>query len=197
MLQVIDCEQNSEQWYAARVGVITASNFGAVLAKGEGKTRREYMLKLATERILGEAGSNFSNFHTQRGHEQEPMARELYVQYTGNEIMHCGFMLDIFGYSPDGLIGDDGTWEGKSKLPHIQADILLKDKIPNEYIAQCQGGLMVSNRKWCDFTSYCPGLPLFIKRVERDDKYIDNLKIELHKFEAELQTVIAQIMEKF
>lgn len=197
MLEIINCEQNSPEWDKARCGVITASAFKDVLAKGQGKTRRTYMLKLAGERITGESADSFSNVHTERGHELEGEILNLYQEHTGNTVEKCGFMQDVFGYSPDGLVGDDGLFEAKLKLAHIQAEILLKDEVPSEHKAQLQGGLMVSARKWIDFTSYCPGMPIFIKRVFRDEQYIAGLRIELQQFEEELQDVVNQIMEKF
>jgi putative phage-type endonuclease len=200
-MQVINCEQNSPEWHEARTGVVTASCFSEVLSKGRGKepskTRQTYMYKLAGERIRGEATDSFSNIYTDRGHEFEDVAKSLYTQQTGNEVIDCGFMLDICGYSPDGLVGDDGLIEIKTKSAHIQIAVLLSDEVPSEHTAQIQGGLMVSGRQWCDFISYCPGLPIFIKRVFRDEDYILNLRMELAKFEAELQGVINEIVTKF
>jgi predicted phage-related endonuclease len=201
MLQVVECEQGTSEWHAARTGVITASSFADVLAKGKGnepsKTRRSYMLKLAAERIRGEAGDSFSSAYTERGHEFEDVARELYTAHTGNEVLPCGFMLDVYGYSPDGLVGEDGGIEIKTKSGHLQIEVLLSGEVPTEHLPQIQGGLMVSDRKWIDFISYCPGLPIFIKRVERDESYIANLRIELDKFEADLKEVVEQILSKF
>jgi predicted phage-related endonuclease len=200
-MEIINCEQNSPEWYAARTGVVTASSFSEVLTKGKGKepskTRQTYMYKLAGERIRGESTDSFSNIYTDRGHEFEGVAKELYTEQTGNEIADCGFILDIYGYSPDGLIGEDGLIEVKTKSAHIQIGVLLSGEIPKEHMAQIQGGLMVSGRKWCDFISYCQGLPIFIKRVERDEDYITNLRLELEKFETELQAVINEIVTKF
>lgn len=196
-LEIIECEQNSPKWIEARTGIATASSFNDVLAKGHGKTRRSYMLKLAAERIRGESTDSFSNIYTDRGHEFEDIARDLYKTHSGHDIVPCGFMLDTYGYSPDGLINNDGIIEIKTKSGHLQIEVLLSGEVPNEHMAQIQGGLMVSDRKWCDFISYCPGLPIFIKRVERDEQYITNLRIELAIFEKELKQVIEQIMNKF
>lgn len=201
MLKIIDCEQNTSEWYAARTGVITASSFADVMAKGKGgepsKTRRSYMLKLAAERIRGESADSFSNIYTERGHEFEEVAMDLYTQHTGNEIIPCGFMLDAYGYSPDGLVGDDGAIEIKTKSGHIQIELLLTGELPTEHKAQVQGGLMVSGRKWVDFISYCPGLPIFIKRIDRDEDYIAELRKQLDLFEEELQGIIKEILSKF
>lgn len=197
-MRIISCEQNSPEWKAARVGKITASCFSDVLAKGEGKTRKTYMLKLAGERITGEVAESYSNGHMERGHEAEVVARGIYHERTGNEVVETGFMLEEpYGYSPDGLVGEEGLVEFKSRLPHLQAAVLLSGKMPPEHAAQVQGGLFVSGRKWVDFCSFSSGMPLFLQRVERDEPYIENLKVELAKFEAELQEVIKQICAMF
>ncbi len=196
-LEIIECQQNSPEWYAAKTGIASASSFQKVLTGGDGKTRRKYMRQLAAERIRGESSDGFTNNHTERGHEYEDAAKELYTQQTGNAISLCGFMKDGYGYSPDGLVGEEGLIEVKTRLGDLQIELLLDGRVPNEHTAQIQGGLMVSGRKWLDFISYCPGLPIFIKRVERDEKYITNLRIELALFEKELQEVVNQILTKF
>lgn len=199
MLEIINCEQNSLVWKLARCGRITASSFSDVLAKGAGKTRRTYMLKLAAERIREEIGDSFSSEYTDRGHEFEEIALNLYVDRTGAEVSKCGFMLldGVYGYSPDFLVGESGLGEIKTRSPHLQAELLLADKVPPEHFAQLQGGLMVSGRKWIDFVSYCPGMPLFIRRVERDEEYIYNLKKELESFSSELNDIVMTLMSKF
>lgn len=197
-MQIINCEQNSAEWHQHRCGVITASSFHKVLAKGEGKTRRKYLMELAAEKIRGVAGDSFTSAYMARGHEYEGTAIELYEEITENKVEKVGFIKDgDFGFSPDGLVGNDGTIEAKTKSGDIQIEILLADKVPTEHIAQIQGGLFVSKRKWCDFVSYCPGLPLFIKRIERDEKYILELQMELAKFKKELKEAIEQITNKF
>lgn len=194
MLEIINCEQGTDEWKAARCGVATASNFSQVLAKGAGKTRKTYLLKLAGERITGQPAELYINAHMERGTEHEPIARSLYVEQTFNDVLDCGFMRDgQIGYSPDGLIGEDGLIEIKSKLAHLQAEVILSGEVPSEHVAQIQGGLLVSGRKWLDFVSYCPGMPIFIKRVERDEAYIKTLVDELAKFEIELCETVKKI----
>lgn len=198
-MEIIDCDQGSAEWYEARLGVITASCFQEVLPKSRGsnKGRLTYMYKLAAERIRNEVNDIFSSPVIERGHEFEELARNLYIQQTGNKVKPCGFIKNNYGYSPDGLVDDDGLIEIKTKSGHLQIDLLLNDAVPDEHIAQIQGGLMVSGRKWLDFISYCPGLPIYIKRVERDEQYIKNLRAELALFEKELEEVINAILTKF
>jgi len=198
MLEIIDCEQGTDGWIKCRAGCVTASCFSDVIARGAGKTRKTYMLKLAGERITSNPMDSYTNPHMERGKEQEAIARQVYIDRTGAEVIQCGFMKDgCLGYSPDGLVGDDGLIEIKSKLAHLQAEIILSDSVPSEHMAQIQGGLLVSGRKWLDFISYTPNMPIFNKRVERDEVYIAKLKEELEKFELELNEIVTKIMEKF
>jgi len=196
MLEIIDCEQNSEEWLRARMGLPTASAFSDVLAKGEGKTRRTYMLKLAGEIITGEPMEGFTNAHTERGHAMEDEARDLYTFQTGAELRRVGFIRnEIAGCSPDSLIGGDGGLEIKTKLPHLLIDVILKDKCPPEHVAQIQGTLWVTGRSYWDIVIYWPGIPLFVKRVFRDDAYIKTLAEEVARFNADLAAVVAQIQQ--
>jgi len=196
-VEIIDCEQGEELWLASRLGIPTASMFATVKAKGrsvgESKTRKEYMYKLAGERITGEQMSGFKNGNMDRGHIMEPDARNAYVFMTDTEVQQVGFMRNgDKGASPDSLIADNALLEIKTKFPHLQIAVLMEDRIPPEHVAQVQGQLWVAERDWCDFVSYWPGLPLFIKRVERDEKYIATLAREVAQFNEEL----AELEEK-
>lgn len=196
-LQIIDAIQGSEEWRLSRLGIVTASKFKDVLSKGQGKTRRTYLLKLVGERLTGELSESFGNEHTERGHEMEITARRLYTLQTDNSVELCGFMKrgDV-GYSPDGIIGNDGLIEIKSKLPHLQLECILSGDLPSEHEAQVQGGLWVTGREWCDFLSFWPGLPLFKVRAYRNESYISNLTREVDAFVAEIYETIELIKQK-
>ena len=97
------------------------------------------------------------------------------------------------GASPDSLIGADGLVEIKTKLPHLQIEVLLANRLPPEHVAQCQGQLWISGRAWVDFVSYWPGLPLFVHREYRDETYIATIAVEIAEFLAEMGTITAQI----
>lgn len=190
-VEVFDCEQGSPEWFEARRGIPTASNFAALLAKGEGKTRRTYLLKLAGEAITGECAESYSNAHMERGHVMESDARNLYAFDHDVEPELVGFMRrGRAGASPDSLVGDRGMLEIKSKLPHLQLDVLEKGKLPGEHVAQVQGQMWIAGRDWCDFVSYWPRLPLFCIRVERDEKYIATLAQAVADFVGELDVYI-------
>jgi hypothetical protein len=194
MIEIIQCEQNTPEWLAARLGIPTASRFKDVLAKGEGKTRKRYMLDLAGERLTGEPVESFSNAHMERGKAMEDEARDLYMFMTDAEPRGVGFIRNgDKGCSPDSLIGDNGGLEIKTKLPALQIECILADKLPSEHVAQVQGFLWVAEREWVDFVSYWPRLPLFVKRVYRDEPYIKTLAEEVQRFNDELAELIERI----
>ena len=199
---ITDIEQNSDAWLRARMGIPTASQFATVLAKGktagtESLTRRTYIHKLAGEIITGEPMQSFSNDHTDRGHEFEPEARDLYAFQTGAQLERVAFIKSgRAGCSPDSLIGQDGGAEIKTKLPHLLIDVILKDESPPEHKAQVQGTLWLTKRQWWDVVIYWPGMPLFVKRVFRDEPYIQRLATEVDRFNAELDEVVAQIRRR-
>ncbi len=194
MIEIFDCPQNSPEWYAARLGIPTASEFGTILAKGKGgaesKTRRTYLLKLLGERITGDPMYSYSNDHMERGKEMEDEARSMYEFMTDLEARRVGFIRNgKVGCSPDSLVGEEGLLEIKTKLAHLQLDVLLSGEVPSEHFPQLQGQLWVSERKWVDFVSYWPKTRPFIKRVYRDDAYIQALAKAVEQFENELMTM--------
>lgn len=200
-MEILNMEQGSIEWFEARKGILTSSDFQTVLMKGRGggdsQTRRTLLLKKAGERITGEPMENFTNGYMERGKEQEPIARNLYQEATGNEVTECGFIRNgKFGASTDGLI-DGGIIEIKTRAAHLQINLLLSGEVPKEHEAQIQGGMMIADRGFLDFISYCPNMPLFIQRVERDEKYIAILKDELEKANEEIEKIVQQVMERF
>lgn len=192
-LKIFDCEQGSPEWLECRRGVPTSSNFAAILAKGAGKTRRTYMLKLVGEALTGECAEGYTNPHMERGRVMEQEARDMYAFKFDAEPKRVGFMRrGRVGSSPDSLLGDDGLLEIKTKLPHLQLDVLDQDRLPPEHKSQVQGQLWVSGRTWCDFVSYWPKLPLFCIRVERDDEYINTLKQAVVEFINDMDKLIVR-----
>ena len=99
-------------------------------------------------------------------------ARNIYAEKYG-DVDEVGFITNdkfgfTIGYSPDGLVGTDGAIECKSRRQKYQIETILSDTMPVDYLVQIQTGLLVSERKWIDFVSYCGGLPMFTKRVYPD-----------------------------
>lgn len=201
-LEIIDCIQGSDEWWKARLAVVTASEFHCVLAtgrsSGESKTRRKYMLRLVAEAITGEPQEAYSNAAMERGRAMEAEARDYYALLTDLEPVQVGFLRNgRVGCSPDSLIGNDGMHEIKCKEYHRHIECLLVNEVPTEHRAQCQGGLWVAEREWIDFQSYCPKLPPFIKRVHRDDKYIADLDKAVQIFLDELNELHEQIKRRY
>ncbi|MBZ5875239.1 lambda exonuclease family protein [Chromohalobacter israelensis] len=201
-MQILSLEQGTPEWLAARLGIVTMSELKTLLVKGKGPAgfgtgALSYMHQLIGERITGEPSDAFQgNAHTQRGHELEPVARELYGEATGNtQLEQVGIILNHgAGYSPDSLVGSDGLIEVKTKLPKYQIELLLADELPHEHVAQCQGGLWVSEREWIDFVSYWPGMPLFVKRAYRDEALIKTIAERVEAFYEEMERRMAQVM---
>lgn len=189
-MQIIrDIPQGSEEWIQLKLGVATASNFNKIITAGgkESATLEKYALQLATESTLFSAEPNFKNEIMARGNELEAEARQVYQEETFNIVEEITmFKSDCgnFGYSPDGLVANDGLIEIKCPLATTHFQYILEDKVPSDYWQQLQGGLWVSGRNWIDFVSYHPNFKekkLFIKRVERDDNYIYQLDILVKK----------------
>lgn len=195
MMQVFnDIEQGSVEWFAARAGIPTASRFATVMAKGEGKTRAEYMRKLAGEIITGELAEGYTTSHMERGKLMEDEARETYAFINSVEPYQVGFIRSgDKGASPDSLIGTLGGLEIKTALPHIQIDRLERDRLPPEHKAQVQGNLWISEREWWDFVSYWPRLPMLITRVYRDEPYIKTMSDEIDRFNDEKAALVERI----
>jgi len=183
-MQIIrDIDQGSEEWLKLRLGVATASNFDKIITTTgkESESLKKYALQLATELMLETPEPSFKNDVMARGNELESLARDAYQEQTFNVVEQITmFKSDCgnFGYSPDGIIGDDGLNEIKCPIATTHFKYLLDNKMPTDYWQQVQGGLWVSQRKWIDFVSfnsYFKDKKLFIVRVERDEEYIAKL----------------------
>lgn len=197
-MMIHQCEQGSLDWYKARLGLPTASEFKTLLGikkdAREKATRDTYMRKLAGEILTGEPMESYTNQHMERGKEQEDEARDLYALLADAELERVGFIsCGRKGCSPDSLIGERGGLEIKTALPHIQIERLLKGTLPAEHRAQVQGNIWIAERDWWDFVSYCPKLPLFTIRVERDDAYIDTLAEAVDAFNSELEAMVDRV----
>lgn len=187
-MEIINCIQGSEGWLQARQGIATASNFSKVVTSSgaSSKQANDYAFQLASELITNVQDETYKNADMQRGNDLEPEARAAYQQETITLVQEVGFMkCDFYGYSPDGLVEDDGLIEIKCPRQHTHMKYLFNNKLPTEYKAQVQGGMLVTGRKWCDFISYHPNFDedkrLLIVRVERDDEFIELLKAGLEK----------------
>lgn len=173
-VKIFDCEQQSDEWYAVKLGKVSASNFSMVLNKKTG--RKTYLFRLLGERFSGESYESYSNKTIERGSEVESQARAYYEALYG-EVKQIGFaqLNDYVGCSPDGLVDDDGLIEIKSPQPNTHIREIIEDKFPSTYKPQVQGNLWVTGRAWCDFISFDPRVkvrPFWKIRVYRDEEYI-------------------------
>ena len=173
-----DIEQRSLEWYAIRLGKITSTSF-ATLANGKPDTIRDLCWKIAKERIDRVAYDGlFVSEDMQHGIDTEPEALAAYSLDQWAVPRTVGFCeySDYFGFSPDALIGDDGGVEIKCPTKKTNKKYLEKDDAWKAYKWQIQGSLYMSERKWWDFVSYCPPLPIIIERVTPDEECFEKIK---------------------
>lgn len=197
-MKVLEFEQCSSEWFQARRGIPTSSEFDKIITStGKQSTQRvKYMYRLAGERLGGIIEEGYQSFAMLRGKEKEEEAKSLYelirepVQRVGFCLSDCG----RFGSSTDGLLNDKGVFE--LKCPEIQTHIgylLNKDEIPNDYFCQTQGEILVTGREYVEFMSYYPGLPPLIIREEPEPVFQKRLLKELDAFTAELDALVDRL----
>jgi putative phage-type endonuclease len=197
-------EQGTPEWFAQRLGKVTASRVADVIAKtktGYSTSRDNYMAQLVCERLTGTVAESFTNAAMQWGTDNEPLARAAYeakMDVLVDEVaMITHPRIEQAGASPDGLVGEDGLVEIKCPNTATHIDTLLTQTVPGKYVTQMQWQMSCTGRKWCDFVSFDPRMPkelqLFIKRVQRDDDYIKMLEEEVIKFLKELNDKIEKL----
>ena len=199
-------EQGTDEWFAIRIGKVTASRVADLLAKtksGYSSSRDNYMAQLVCERLTGQKGESFTNAAMQWGTETEPLARACYEAFADVLVDEVGFVLHptikMAGASPDGFVGDDGLIEIKCPNTATHIETLLSETVPTKYFTQMQFQMACTGRQWCDFVSFDNRLPeelvLFVKRVPRDDTYIRLIEAEIVQFLAELDDKINKLMK--
>ncbi len=188
-----ELEQGTDEWLAARCGILTASTIGQLITPKTVKVAnndisRGLTTSLVAERITGHVETIIPTRDMERGTLDEPYARDAYAKREQVRVDEVGFMVRDFsghplGYSPDGLVGDGGLIEIKSRRQKKHLATVLADEVPLENMAQIQAGLLVSGRAWCDYVSYCGGMPLCIKRVLPDPSWVATIHDALEQFE--------------
>lgn len=191
-------DQRTEEWFAARLGRVTASRVKDVMAKGRGKepsaTRRNYMMELLCERLTGKRSEGFTSAAMQRGIDLEPVARSAYEIDRGVMTIETGLVLhqqiDGFGASPDGLVSDIGLLEIKCPLTATHVATLQSSRHDSQYEWQMLAQMSCTGRAWCDFVSFDDRLPEPLQyacfRFERDDSRINDMEAEIRAFLEEL-----------
>ena len=196
-----EIEQGTDEWHALRRGIVTASAISKLLTAtykpANNDTSRALLYQLLAERILGESDQSFYNDDMARGHLLEPYARDLYAKHRA-PVVECGFVTltagaGTLGYSPDGLVNDEGLIEIKCPRPKTHLRSLLTGEVPAEYVPQVQTGLAVTGRRWCDYISYAPGLPLFVQRCQPAPAVI----AAIHAAHEAAEQQLAVLMEDF
>lgn len=196
--------QNSEEWEQLRLGKVTASNFGTIMANyggAFGEPAKRYALQLALEIINNQkADHSFTNQHMERGHEQEPIARMLYENEYFVDVTNGGFFdWGDYGDSPDGLVDDDGVIEIKSVIASTHYATFKRNSFDPSYKWQLIGHLDCTGRKWVDFISYCSDFPeykqLIVYRLNRADyiKEIEMLTSRRNEFIGLVKNMIKEV----
>lgn len=201
-------DQRSEEWFAARLGKVTASRVADLMAKtktGYSASRANYMADLIVERLTSQKVEGFTNAAMQWGTDTEPQARAAYEFLTDATVIEEGFVLHQaipdFGASPDGLVGDVGLLEIKCPQTAAHLDVLLSGEVPGKYVTQMQAQMACTGRAWCDFVSFDPRMPgemqLFVKRVHRDEVFIAAMEGEIAAFLAELAQKLDALRDRY
>lgn len=168
--------QGSDEWHQMRCGLLTASEMSLVLTPtlkiANNDKLRAHVWEIAAQRITGYVEPSYIGDNMLRGWDDEVEARKLYSQRFA-KVDEVGFITNdrwgfVIGYSPDGLVGDDGLIECKSRRQKFQIETIARGEVPDEFKLQLQTGLLVSEREWIDFISYSGGLPMAVIRVEPD-----------------------------
>lgn len=201
-------EQGSLDWLQARCGLLTASEMKLIVTPtlkiASNDKERAHLYELLAQRISGYVEPHYVSDDMLRGHEDEIRARIAYEKMTGRTVIETGFITNdkwgfTIGYSPDGLVGDDGLIEAKSRRQKFQVQTLvecvLTGTVPADYLIQCQTGLMVAERAWLDFLSYSGGLHMPAITVH-PDPVVQNAIVEASgAFEERLAARLAQYLD--
>lgn len=193
--------QRSDEWLAVRRGIVTASVVGrfitpAKLGVAKNESARNVVAAIVAERITGQTDDDGGgSWDMLRGVEHEPYARD---SYSANHaaVREMGFMARddwgfSIGWSPDGLVGDDGCIEIKCPRAKRHLATIVADEVPGEYTAQIQTALLVSGRSWCDYVSFYGGMPLYRKRVFPDPNWRDAIVAAVTAFEEQAAQMAA------
>ena len=196
---IIECDQRSNEWFAAICGNVGASSIDKIITtKGEpSKSRDDYMMTMAAERITGRSEVGFTTQAMLNGIEREAEARTLFEMAHDVEVKQVGLIYKddrkLCHCSPDGLIGDKEGFEVKNPLSKTHIKYLLAGKLPTEYFCQVQFSLYISERESWHFMSHYPGLRPLMLKVERDEAWIGKCERELNAFNAELLELVEKV----
>lgn len=196
-----DLVQGSPEWFDQRRGMVTASEIGTIITASTAKPAnnmqsRAYAALITAERITGWTEDTYVSPDMFRGSRDEPYAINAYTETRDCMVTFAGLMVRDdwgfkIGYSPDGLVDDDGLIEVKSRAPKKHVQTILADEVPLENVAQCQTALLVSGRDYVDYVSFCGGMPLWVKRVEPDPAWQAAIVAAVEAFEEAVEAMTA------
>lgn len=193
-----DLAQGSQEWLDARRGLLTASEMCRIITPklkvADNDASRSHVYEIAAQRITGFVEEGYTSYDMMRGHEEEVDARDHYRQHYA-PVEHCGFITNdewgfTLGYSPDGLVGEIGLIEAKSRKQRFQVETIVKYEIPPEHIIQVQSGLLISKREWLHYLPYSGGLPMDLIPAEPIPEIQEAIVEAATAFEARVAEVI-------
>lgn len=207
-----ELKQGTDEWKQLRCGVVTASNMDKICSlktvkdedgnsvhtfdstkvlESDKKKIRAFVYEIAAQRLSQYIEPSYINDDMLRGMNDEIKAVSLYSEKY-ETVTPCGFVTNTFdaelisvliGYSPDGLVGDDGLIEIKSRKQSHHVATVCSGVVPVEFMLQIQTGLLVTGRKWLDFISYSGGHPMFVKRIYPSQDYFNAIRNSVADFE--------------
>lgn len=197
--------QGSDEWRAARCGLLTASEMKHIITPAKldyakNDKSRAHLYELLAQRVTKYVEPSYIGDDMLRGQEDEIDAIRHYQENYG-PVVSMGFITNdkwgfTLGYSPDALVGNDGVIEAKGRRQKFQAETIIKAEMPNEFMIQVQTGLLVSERKWCDFISYCGGMHMVTIRIAEEPEIQDAIIEAATCFHETLDELLAEYNAK-
>lgn len=194
-----DITQGSDEWHALRCGILTASEVKRIITPAKLEFSKDdkcktHAYELAAQRTFEYTEPSYYGDDMLRGDEDEIDARELYDTEIA-PVEEVGFITNdkwgfTLGCSPDGMVGDNGMIEIKSRCQKLQFETIANKSVPVEFMLQIQTQLLVSERDWCDFISYSAGMHMYVQRVEADKMMQFTILAAAAQFEAQVQTAM-------
>ena len=180
--------------HSERHAIAADTDATPILSVAMTETAHKAILRLAAERISQHVEDQLETWDMQRGHDDEPKARDEYEQRHDVTVDEIGFMTRevdgvTIGYSPDGLVGTDGLIECKSRRQATQLAHWLNGEVPAENVAQLQTGLLVSRRDWIDYLGFAEGWPTLEIRVHPDAQWATVIVAAAKYAETEIQRI--------
>lgn len=192
--------QRSEKWKAHRLVTLTGTRCASLM--GSAATRKTLLVEMLREYLTASSKDFVKSKAMEKGVDDEPLAESAYSIYTGNTVEGSDSYIvkhnDPFcAVSPDGLIADDGAIEIKNLAEENHLKVILDGKPEKKYIWQMHWLMYVTGRKWCDYVGYCKELPcpadMWIWRLERDDKTIEQIDKMVAKFKTEFDQALIKL----